>query len=72
VRSCLNVSLLCVHLYGVLYIENSENVFINSSSLYILLTSNIECDCKLIMAGPLKGMRQRNYEEEMIRFGLRQ
>jgi hypothetical protein len=27
---------LCVHFYRVLYIENSENVFINSS-LYILL-----------------------------------
>jgi hypothetical protein len=34
VLSCLNISLLCVHFYSVLYIENSENVFINSSSLY--------------------------------------
>jgi hypothetical protein len=36
-RSCLNISLLCVYFYSVFYIENSENVFINLSSLYILL-----------------------------------
>lgn len=29
--------LLCVHFYGVFYVENGENVFINLSSLYIHL-----------------------------------
>jgi hypothetical protein len=36
VRQCLNISPLCVHFYSVLCIDNSENVFINSS-LCILL-----------------------------------
>jgi hypothetical protein len=89
----------------MLYIENSENVFINLSSVYILLRgntkrgfiligcyicnidqtrngsyqfrsitdiikSNIECNCKLIMAGSLKDTRKRKYQEEFIKYGF--
>jgi hypothetical protein len=44
--------------------------FTNLCLLLISQKNNIECNCKLIMAGPLKDTRKRKYQEELIKYGF--
>jgi hypothetical protein len=34
------------------------------------MKNNIECNCKLIIAGPLKDTSKRKYQEEFIKYGF--